>query len=131
MPGLCGSVLTFLRMVSGTDTGEFQRKGAPTQREFFLVANNAQRAYLTQTEPMSDATNPPPNPPFPPVPPVQPPPENQVRLWNMLCHLSALAGLLAIPFANVLAPLIIWQIKKNEFPSVEIHGKASVNFQLT
>jgi uncharacterized Tic20 family protein len=30
----------------------------------------------------------------------------------MLCHLSALAGLLAIPFANVLAPLIIWQIKK-------------------
>lgn len=52
-------------------------------------------------------------------------------MWNMLCHLSALAGLLGIPFANVLAPLIIWQIKKNEIPSVEIHGKAAVNFQLT
>jgi uncharacterized Tic20 family protein len=76
---------------------------------------------------MSDA-NPP--PPIPPVS-VQPPPENQVRMWNMLCHLSALAGLLGIPFANVLAPLIIWQIKKNEIPSVEIHGKAAVNFQLT
>lgn len=49
----------------------------------------------------------------------------------MLCHLSALAGLLAIPFANVLGPLIVWQIKKNEIPSVEIHGKAAVNFQLT
>lgn len=49
----------------------------------------------------------------------------------MLCHLSALAGLLGIPFANVLGPLIIWQIKKNEIPSVEIHGKAAVNFQLT
>jgi uncharacterized protein len=78
---------------------------------------------------MSDADNPPPA--YPPVPPVLPPPDNRVRLWNMLCHLSALTGLLAIPFANVLAPLIVWQIKKNEIPSVEIHGKAAVNFQLT
>lgn len=78
---------------------------------------------------MSDADNPPPS--YPPVPPVLPPPDNHVRLWNMLCHLSALAGLLAIPFANVLAPLIVWLIKKNEIPSVEIHGKAAVNFQLT
>ncbi len=70
-------------------------------------------------------------PQIPPVPPIQPLPDNQVRLWNMLCHLSALAGLLGIPFANVLGPLIVWQIKKNEIPSVEIHGKAAVNFQLT
>lgn len=48
----------------------------------------------------------------------------------MLCHLSALAGLV-IPFGNVVGPLIIWQIKKNEFPSVEEHGKASLNFQIT
>jgi uncharacterized Tic20 family protein len=116
-------------MASGTDTGEFQRKKMRTQREFFLVANNAQWAYLTQTEPMSDAANLP--PPIPPVPPVQPPPESQVRTWNMLCHLSALLGLLGIPFGNVLGPLIVWQIKKSEIPSVEVHGKAAVNFQLT
>ena len=48
----------------------------------------------------------------------------------MLCHLSALAGYI-IPFGNVLGPLIIWQIKKNEFPSVEEHGKAALNFQIT
>lgn len=70
-------------------------------------------------------------PPFAPVPPVQPPAESEVRMWNMLCHLSALAGLLAIPFANVLGPLVVWQIKKNEIPSVETHGKAALNFQLT
>ncbi|HOX55585.1 MAG TPA: DUF4870 domain-containing protein [Candidatus Paceibacterota bacterium] len=51
-------------------------------------------------------------------------------MWNMFCHLSALAGY-AIPFGNVLGPLLIWQIKKNEFPSVEEHGKAALNFQLT
>ncbi len=48
----------------------------------------------------------------------------------MLCHLSALAGFI-IPFGNVLGPLLVWQIKKNEFPSVVEHGKAALNFQLT
>ena len=48
----------------------------------------------------------------------------------MLCHLSALAGYV-VPFGNVLGPLLVWQTKKNEFPSVEVHGKAALNFQLT
>jgi len=48
----------------------------------------------------------------------------------MACHLSALAGFV-LPFGNVLGPLLVWQIKKNEIPAVEPHGKASLNFQLT
>jgi hypothetical protein len=48
----------------------------------------------------------------------------------MWCHLSALAGFF-VPFGNILGPLIIWQTKKHELPSVEAHGKAAVNFQLT
>jgi len=48
----------------------------------------------------------------------------------MWCHLSALAGLV-VPFGNVLGPLLIWQIKKSEIPSVDIHGKTALNFQLT
>jgi hypothetical protein len=48
----------------------------------------------------------------------------------MLCHLSALAGCI-IPLGSILGPLIIWQIKKNEIPSVEVHGKAALNFQIT
>jgi uncharacterized protein len=72
------------------------------------------------------------NAPMPPAQPPQSPPgsESPVRTWNMLCHLSALAGLF-VPFGSVLGPLLIWQIKKNEFPSVEEHGKAALNFQLT
>ena len=49
----------------------------------------------------------------------------------MFCHLSALAGCIGIPFGNIIGPLVVWQIKKNEFPSVEIHGKAALNFQIT
>jgi len=48
----------------------------------------------------------------------------------MLCHLSALAGFI-IPFGNMLGPLLVWQIKKNEIPSVNVHGKAALNFQIT
>ena len=71
-----------------------------------------------------------------PPPPVTPPtsspnPGNQARTWNMLCHLSALAACLGIPFGNILGPLLVWQIKKNEFPSVDLHGKAALNFQIT
>ena len=39
--------------------------------------------------------------------------------------------LVGVPFGNVLGPLLIWQIKKDEIPSVIIHGKAALNFQIT
>ncbi|MFW6389339.1 MAG: DUF4870 domain-containing protein, partial [Marinilabiliaceae bacterium] len=35
--------------------------------------------------------------------------------WGMYCHLAGFAGLL-IPFGNVLGPLLIWIIKKEEYP---------------
>jgi uncharacterized Tic20 family protein len=54
----------------------------------------------------------------------------QARQWAMFAHLSALAGLI-IPFGNVLGPLIIWQIKKNEFAFVDDQGKEALNFQIT
>jgi uncharacterized protein len=56
--------------------------------------------------------------------------DQQIRTWSMLCHLAAFASLL-IPFGNILGPLVVWQIKKNELPEINPHGKESVNFQLT
>jgi uncharacterized Tic20 family protein len=78
---------------------------------------------------MPDNIEPPVSQPVQTTPPRHPD-ENQVRMWNMFCHLSALSGVM-IPFGNVIGPLLIWQIKKQEIPSVEAHGKASLNFQLT
>ena len=87
---------------------------------------------------MSDTQTqvPPPIEPPPPVTPAAslPPPSNpegQARTWNMLCHLSALVGFIGVPFGNIIGPLLVWQIKKNEFPSVDVHGKAALNFQIT
>lgn len=64
-------------------------------------------------------------------PPPPPNPEGQARTWNMLCHLSTLAGCTIVPFGHILGPLIVWQVKKNEFPSVDARGKAALNFQIT
>ena len=49
----------------------------------------------------------------------------------MLAHLSALAGLVGVPFGNIIGPLIIWLIKKNEMPFVDDQGKEALNFQIT
>ena len=48
----------------------------------------------------------------------------------MLCHLVALAGL-AVPFGNVIGPLIVWLVKKDELPFVNDQGKESLNFQIS
>lgn len=58
------------------------------------------------------------------------PRDQNVRTWSMLCHLSALLGLFWWP-GIVLGPLIVWQLKKNELPEIDPHGKEALNFQLT
>jgi len=70
----------------------------------------------------------PPNPP--PAAPPSPPGTSDERMWAMFAHLSALIGFV-IPFGSILGPLIIWQIKKNEYPLVDDQGKEALNFQIT
>ncbi len=52
------------------------------------------------------------------------------RMWGMFCHLSACAGYI-IPLGNIIGPLIIWSIKKDEFPFVNEQGKEALNFQIS
>jgi uncharacterized Tic20 family protein len=55
------------------------------------------------------------------------------RMWAMFCHLSGLALFLPILpiIGNIIAPLIIWQIKKDDYPFVDEQGKEAFNFQLS
>lgn len=52
------------------------------------------------------------------------------RMWGMLCHLSALSGCV-IPFGNIIGPLIIYSMKKEEYAFVADQGKESLNFQFS
>ncbi len=56
--------------------------------------------------------------------------EQEERTWGMLCHLTAFAGCI-IPFGNIIGPMIIYSLKRKEFPLVEDQGKESLNFQIT
>jgi uncharacterized Tic20 family protein len=53
------------------------------------------------------------------------------RMWSMFCHLTALSAFLGIPFGNIIGPLIIWLIKKDDFPMVDDQGRESLNFQVS
>jgi len=53
------------------------------------------------------------------------------RLWGMLCHISAFAFFIFPAFGNILGPLIIWLIKKEEYPFVDEQGKEALNFQIS
>jgi uncharacterized protein len=50
--------------------------------------------------------------------------------WAVFCHLAGFAGFL-VPFGNIIGPLVIWLIKKDQTPFVDHHGKEAVNFQIT
>ncbi|MEH2368936.1 DUF4870 domain-containing protein [Nostoc sp.] len=68
--------------------------------------------------------------------------EQQMRIWAMLCHLSALLGWILLCFLvflgiplylplNVLPLLIIWRFKKSQYPWIDFQGKESLNFQIS
>ncbi len=52
------------------------------------------------------------------------------RTFGMLAHLAALAGFI-IPFGNIIGPLVVWLIKKDESAWVDRQGKESLNFQIS
>ena len=57
-------------------------------------------------------------------------PPRSARTWAMVCHLAAFAGIVAT-FGNVLGPLVVWLLKKDEHSFVDDQGKESLNFQMT
>jgi uncharacterized protein len=57
-------------------------------------------------------------------------PIKRENLWAMFCHLSTLSGFF-IPMGNVIAPLIMWALLKDEMPLVDDQGKEALNFQIS
>jgi len=54
------------------------------------------------------------------------------KKWAMFCHLSSLSGIiLPIPFASIVAPLIIWSVKKETSEFIDDQGKQVLNFQIS
>ncbi len=52
------------------------------------------------------------------------------KQWGLFAHLSQLLSFV-IPFGGIAAPIIIWQIKKDEFPALDAHGKMIMNWAIS
>lgn len=55
------------------------------------------------------------------------PADQETRQWATFLHLSLLAGVL-VPGAGFVLPIVLWQIKKNELPGIDAHGKVVANW---
>ena len=56
--------------------------------------------------------------------------DRDARLWGMFLHLSFFAGY-AVPVFGLVAPILIWQMKKDELPGIDRHGKNMVNWLIS
>jgi uncharacterized Tic20 family protein len=54
----------------------------------------------------------------------------KVREWCMILHLSLLAGHV-VALGGIIAPIVIWQAKKDEMPELDEHGKNAMNWLIT
>lgn len=50
--------------------------------------------------------------------------------YGILCHLSALS-MLVFPLGNIVGPLIVYLLKKDDLAIVATEGKEALNFQIT
>ncbi|MGB3239214.1 MAG: DUF4870 domain-containing protein [Geitlerinemataceae cyanobacterium] len=56
--------------------------------------------------------------------------DKKAQQWAMLLHLSSLAGFL-VPGAGFIVPIVIWQLKKDDFPMLDTHGKIVTNWLIS
>jgi uncharacterized protein len=50
--------------------------------------------------------------------------------WGLFLHLSQFVGCV-IPIAGFVAPILIWQLKKGDFPELDLHGKNVSNWLIS
>jgi len=56
--------------------------------------------------------------------------EGEERKWALFAHIGTFSSMF-VPLGNIIAPIVIWQMKKNESPFVVEQAKESLNFQIT
>lgn len=53
-----------------------------------------------------------------------------VKQWSLIAHLSGFVGFL-FPLGNILGPLLVWLLKKEQSPILEEHAREALNFQIS
>lgn len=53
--------------------------------------------------------------------------DKETRQWAMFIHFSILAGWI-VPFAGLILPIVLWQIKKDDLPGIVPHAHIVMNW---
>jgi uncharacterized Tic20 family protein len=56
--------------------------------------------------------------------------DKQTKTWSLILHLSQLGNFI-IPLSGFIAPIVIWQLKKDEIPALDEHGRNVANWLLS
>jgi uncharacterized Tic20 family protein len=57
--------------------------------------------------------------------------DKDARNWGMICHLAGLGNFIIPMVGNIVGPLIVWKMKRDQYPFVDDQGKQALNFQIT
>jgi uncharacterized Tic20 family protein len=92
-----------------------KQRGALSEEEY----TKAKDSLLRKSEPISEKIN---------------AAMNQVssdtNFWCMLIHLTQFCGYL-LPLAGLVVPIILWQVKKDQSPVIDRHGRVVMNWILS
>jgi len=58
-------------------------------------------------------------------------PETWERNWAVFCHLGGFAGLVLPGIGQVIAPLVLWLLRREQSAFVDHHGREALNFQIS
>jgi uncharacterized Tic20 family protein len=58
-------------------------------------------------------------------------PEPGIRNMAMAVHLAALIAWVGVPFGHIIGPLVVWLTQKDKSAFIDLHGRESLNFQLS
>lgn len=105
---------------------QLRADGAITEDEY----QQAKQKLLNEPDP--EAAPPPPPPPQAQTQASGPKvmTEQEVKQYCMFIHLSLFAGFL-VPMAGLITPIVLWQMKKDEHPEIDQHGKIVTNWLIT
>jgi uncharacterized protein len=56
--------------------------------------------------------------------------DQNTKTWAMILHFSVFAGYL-VPMAGLIVPILIWQLKKQEMPELDNHGRMVANYLIS
>ena len=56
--------------------------------------------------------------------------EKEIKNYLMFMHLSQLT-IFFIPLGNIIIPLLMWVMRKDEHPDIDRHGKDILNFEIS